>query len=646
MLYLHHGNDIRILKDHLVKQLQESPLTPLQAEHILVQNPGMKRYLQQQISTAGGIAANMEFPLPSRFIWDIFLDQFDDVQQLSAYDAEVLRWWLLKLLQQHLDDPQLSLLKSYQQQDDSGVAAFQLAERLALLFDQYLVYRPQMINQWERLEKSFTGAELWQSYLWRLLRTEYPQPHRAELIQRLIKKIDRGGLGHSSLPPRLFVFALSAMSPMYMNVLAALAEWLDVHIYIVNPSRHYWGDILSHREQIKRGQSPFIENELLASLGRQGRDYIDEFYNNGRAYEDYHHFTDITPDSLLNLLKHDILNFTRTPAAFDLSRDDSIQLVSCYSEVRELQSLHDYLLKQLQYDTQLQPHDIVVMCPDINQLAPYIDAVFGEQTQSRKIPYSISDHNVLSSTPLLQAILEWINLPASRFTATDISGWLELPALQRAYQLDDMALQSIRYWIAHHHIRWGRDAAHRNSLGFAADDLNTWAHGIRQLISSYLMPQDDGHNRNSVMANVVISQQELIALGQLQKLLDDLAQWQQRMAQPRELQEWQGQINDMIDQLLQLDEEEEWLITPLRDEMATWQQQVQQASYQQPVEPAVIHHLLHQALQQGSTHHYYLSGGVNFCNLIPMRTLPFKVVCLIGMGNQQFPRSDVGLQIW
>lgn len=645
MLYLHHGNAIKVLKDHLIGLLKNSPLSVLQAEQILVQNPGVKRWLQQQIAEHSGIAANIEFPLPSRFVWDIFLSQFEGIQQLSTYDAEVLRWSLLAILRQNVDDPHLELLKDYQLQDQSGLASFQLASRLAGLFDHYLVYRPKMIKQWDNKSQAQDNDEQWQAYLWRLLREQNPEAHRSELIMRLIQTIKRDALNTSGLPERLFVFALSSMSPLYVNVMAALAEVIDIHFYVINPCRHYWGDILSQREQLKRGEKPIIENELLASLGTQGRDFIDGFYNIGCPYQDHHHFTDIKPDSLLNLLKHDILNFSQSKYPSNISTDDSIKLVSCYSELRELQVLQDYLLDLLQHDEQLQPHEIVVMCPDINQVSPYIDAVFAHPSRERRIPYSISDHNILSATPLLQAFLEWLDLPGCRFTASDISGWLELPALQRAYQLDQQALDAIRYWIQDSHIRWGLDANHRNRLGFAADDLNTWAHGIRQIMTAYLMPTDFTDDGMQTASAVIINQQEFVALGQLQKLLDDLERWQRQLSQPRSMNEWQRLINQLLAELLELDDEEEWQLKPVRDEVNAWQQQSSLAGYDQKLSIEIIRHLLQQTLEQAPANHYYLTGGINFCNLIPMRTLPFKVVCLIGMGEQQFPRGEYSLQM-
>lgn len=645
MLFLHHSNNLYTLLDILLQQLSTPSTAVLQAEQILVQNPGIKRWLQQQISRSSGIAANIEFPLPSRFIWEIFLSCFDDVDSLSAYDAEVLRWRLMSLFDQHAEDQRLNLLKEYLQQDETGLARFQLAERMASLFDQYLVYRADMIHRWESGQPTHSSTEAWQSYLWRLLRAQQTQPHRAELIQQLVELLSSDRLNSHQLPERLFVFGLSAMSPLYMNVLGAMGQLIDVHIFNLNPCQHYWGDIQSKKEQIKQGQSPLYENELLASLGKQGREYIDLFYDSSFDYVDNHQFVVSQPDSLLNRIKNDILQLGQQVDEFEFKDDLSIQIVSCYSELRELQVLHDRLLDMLASDETLQAHEIVVMCPDINTLAPYVEAVFAQQAEQKKIPFSISDYNVISSTPLLQAILDWLKLPTSRLTVNEILGWLELPALQRAYALDESKLETIRFWIRANHIHWGLDKDHKQSLGLGGSHLNSWRHGISRLLTAYIMNDEVELFDHQVASDCRMDNEEYRVLGQLQKLLDDLSDWSGRLGHPAGLKAWQSTINALIDNFLALDDEEEWLIKPLRDEVDSWQVQASQADFNEAVDATLIHQLLQNALSQGTAYQHYLTGGVNFCNLIPMRTLPFRVVCLIGMGDEFFPRRDIPLQL-
>jgi exodeoxyribonuclease V gamma subunit len=651
MLSLHHSNSLNKLAEILQVELARgsSGENILQAQNILVQNPGMKRWLQQQISVSTGIAANINFPLPSRFIWDIFSIQFDDVDSFSSYDAEVLRWSLMTILQDHIQEPALAVLKPYLQQDDHGQARFQLAQKLAGLFDQYQVYRPDMIARWQQGNATQSTVEAWQAYLWCLIRDGMQQPHRAQLITRLIHHLNKHQQPNNKFPKRVFVFAISAMSPMYMKVLNALAAHIDVHIFILNPCEYYWGDIESKKEQINKRSDPsgalIDDNELLASLGKQGREFIDQFYDDIETPQENSHFVDITPDSLLKRIQFDILKLDQEPVDHVYHDDKSIQLVSCYSELRELQVLHDRLLDLLAADESLQAHDIVVMCPDIDALAPYVEAVFGMQPEHKRIPFSISDNNVLVSQPMVQAIIDWLRLPASRFTAHEIIGWLELPPLQRAYQLQEQDIDVLRYWLRSTHIHWGLNRAHKKAMGLGDNNLNTWSHGIGQLLTAYLMNGEVDFFAGNLAAATVISSEEFYALGQLQKLLDDLGLWSNRLKEPQTLEQWQNTINSLINNFLVLDEDEEWLLKTVREQFAKWQQQASLAGFGEALDAALISQILQNELQQNIAGHHYLNGAVNFCNLIPMRTLPFSVVCLIGMGDDRFPRNEVPMHL-
>jgi len=644
MLYLHHSNSLNRLTSILLQQLLSHDSDVLALEQILVQNPGMKRWLQQQISRVSGIAANLSFPLPSRFIWDVFLSQFDDLQDLSAYDGEVLRWQIMGLLGKHRDAEPLQILQAYMQQDESGLARFQLAEKMAGLYDQYLVYRPDMIRNWERNKTGKSSSEVWQATLWKLIRQQIPQPHRAELIERLLQHIDTDNADFSKLPQRLYVFAISAMSPLYMQVLAALGQYIDVHIFNLNPCEHYWGDIQSKKEQLRHAELEADENELLASLGKQGRDFIDQFYDTSYAYQDNPQFESIQADSLLHRLQQDVLQLSIDTQDVQSEDDASIRIVSCYSELRELQVLQDRLLEMLQQDETLEAHDIVVMCPDINTLAPYIEAVFGQQPEHKKIPFSISDQNSLATTPMVQAVLDWINLSSSRISASEILGWLEIPALQKAYALEQSSVDSIRHWVQTTHIHWGLDQTHKAGLGLGENSQNTWLHGISRLLTAYMMNEQVSVFAQHVAAESLISNAEYQALGQLQRLLDDLQALTQQLSHKKTLAQWQQQINRIIDTLFDLSDDEEWLLKPVREALAQWQRQATLASYDEALSANLIHYLLKAEISRSNAQHHYLTGGINFCNLIPMRTLPFRVVCLIGMGDEHFPRAEIPLQ--
>ncbi len=647
MLYLHHSNCLVELASILREKLRVPSGNILEPEKILVQNPGMKRWLQQQISQHTGISANLDFPLPTKFIWDVYLSEFETNENLAAWDSEALRWRLMTILGQAHDIPELKLLWPYLKDDDGSISRFQLAVKLAELFSQYLIYRPNMIGKWERGGKADNQIEAWQAHIWRLLNKQSAKPHRAAKLNQLIQRLSEAVPSIEKKPKQMYVFAISSLSPLYMNVLSVLANKFDVHFFILNPCYHYWGDIQSKREQLKQNQKNEleVENELLASLGKQGQEYIDYFYDNNLIAIENHEFIVKPVSSVLSLIQNDILTLNNEEAGYRYNKDDqSIKISCCYSELRELQVLHDHLLHLMEKDNSLKPHDIVVMSPNIDSLAPYIEAVFGYQNNNLHIPFAISEQNLLLNSQLIQTILEWIKIPSSRFTANEVLGWLELKPLQRAYELDGESIEVIRYWVENNHIHWGLNAEQKKKHGFAELDLNTWKFGIDKLLTAYLMDPSVTIEKTQVAAESIMTYTEFLILGRLQKLLDDLSTLAFQFSNPTSLLLWQKNINSMIDQCFDLLDEDEEIIKPLRDEMSEWIIQSEETAFNEVVNKELIHSLLEDSLSKGFMHNQYLTGRINFCNLIPMRSLPFRVVCLIGLTDAAFPVKEIPVQ--
>ena len=182
-----------------------------------------------------------------------------------------------------------------------------------------------MISNWEKDKAGLSSTEIWQAYLWKLIRKKNPQPHRAELISRLMRHITEGKADLSQLPERLYVFGITAMSPLYMDVLAALGQCMDVHIFNLNPCEHYWGDIQTRKEHMREGNPAASENELLASLGKQGRDFIDQFYNSPFDYQDTNRFEPVVVDSLLKRVQQEVLQLSIETDQVESHDDGSIQ---------------------------------------------------------------------------------------------------------------------------------------------------------------------------------------------------------------------------------------------------------------------------------------------------------------------------------
>lgn len=660
MLSLHHSHRV----EHLLQALLEVTAQPLDnlfdPETILVQNQNMGRWLSQQIAEQTGIAANNRFALPASFIWSVFASEFNQLTTTPGYNPESLIWHCMRVLPQLREQDAFAAIQHYLSGHNPELKLYQLSCQIADLFDQYLVYRPEMILGWEA-----GRDDHWQARLWRSIRRDADQSHWAQLVSEFLDRASRRVIDTASLPERLSIFAVSSLSPAYLNLLAVLAKEIDVHFFVLNPSLNYWGDIVSKHDlarlrglwsqQGKADQSDSytVGHSLLASMGKQGRDFADQLHD--FPCQDMEYFDTPEATSLLQHLQRDILLLQQPGTEYSpvirIEVDQSIQVHSCHSPMREVQVLHDQLLQLFETVPDLAPHEILVMTPDMDQMAPYVDAVFGRSAMERmgymgyrppQIPYSISGHNDALSHPMIETLMGWLDLATERFEASTVLSWLMLPAIQRRFDLHeqhDEALQQIQHWIDQSGIRWGLDAGHKASLGLPEEDANTWGFGFQRLLTGYAMDLETDLYQGIAPFHD-IEGMTAIWLGQLMHFIERLRYWRQIISTPSGISDWQERINQLISDLFLPDESEERLLDQFRTAMAKVADSASVAGFTDLISAQILSEQISRQLKKTHQSHSFPDGRVSFSTLAPNRGIPFRVICLLGMNDQIFPRTS------
>ncbi|MEJ2481237.1 MAG: exodeoxyribonuclease V subunit gamma [Acidihalobacter sp.] len=652
MFHIHHSNRTELLLDALAQVCAEAPADPFEAETVVVQNPGMARWLALGIAERSGVAANLEFPLLASFVWRVYETQFDDLPDHSPLDREILLWRLMALLPEQLEDPAYAPLRHYLQGADEALRRYQLAQRVADLFDQYLVFRAERVLAWEGGEE-----EHWQARLWRTLNAGERQPHRARLYAEFGERARAGELRRGDLPARVSLFGLTAIPPAYVEVLRALAEVIDVHLFVLNPSLNYWGDIVDERTraQLRRlwarhgraAEADYLSvgNPLLASLGKQGRDLLDLLHEG--AGEDHDRFAPPQRLDLLGMLQLDILMLQGRGDGADEQPplplepgDRSLQVHSAHSPMREVQVLHDRLLALIEESDGLTPRDIVVMAPDIDAYAPYVEAVFGAAPPERRIPWSIADRHAAAESPLAATLLALLALPQSRLTVSEVLALLEDAAVMRRLGLDEAGLERVRRWVREANIRWGLDADMRAGLGLPAEDAASWAFGLRRLLLGYAMPPDGETLISGIAPYPDIEGGEARDLGLLADFIERLAAWRERLMQPREAAAWADALGALLDDFFLPDDDEANFLQQVREALGSLREHCREAGFAEAVDLAVVRDHLRGRLEDARAGQAFLDGRVSFCNMVPMRSIPFRVVCLLGMNDGDYPRNQ------
>jgi len=663
MLHIHHSNRLEALLGRLTRLLADPLADPMVPERVVVQHPGMGRWLAQELALRTGIAANLEFPLPAGALWDLLRHWVEDLPTASRWDRGPLTWRLFALLGELASDPELRAPALYLQGEPRELKTYQLARRIADLFDQYLVYRPDLVLGWEAGSGQPTqeGAAIWQARLWRELAADIGADpgsrHRAALFRELEEALCEGRPPATPLPERLVLFGLSALPPVHAGLLARLAAHLPVHLFVLSPCREYWADLVDegrrariHARELSRGAPDGaalldVGNPLLPSWGRGGRAFQDLLIELGA--EETVDYREPDPSRLLGLIQGDLLNLrdrrSSTPQDRTLleTNDGSLLVHACHSPQREIEVLQDRLLRLFEEIPGLRPREILVMAPDIDGYAPHIEAVLGaaDEGDPTAIPYAIADRRLAAEQPLLAALESLLHLPDARLGAAEVLSWLGVPAISRRFGLKGDAVVRVRRWVAESGIRWGLDGGMRGELGLPDEDANTWRFGLRRLFLGYGLPAEE-----RLFAEVLpypdLEGAETEALGGLQGFIDALGRWRADLVEPRPIADWAAAINRLTEDLFDPDEEEAAVLQPLRQVLDQLCADAEVAAFQGPLGLDVLRAELGSRLEGGAQSQRFLTGRVTFCNMVPLRSVPARVLCLLGLNCRDFPRDQ------
>ncbi|HZX30691.1 MAG TPA: exodeoxyribonuclease V subunit gamma, partial [Rhodocyclaceae bacterium] len=593
--------------------------------------------------------------------------------------------------------PDFAPLAAYLEKDPDLRRRHQLSERLADLLDQYQVYRADWLREWSRSEdrlldvhgnpKPLPEGQGWQPQLWRALVADIAadpatadSPSRAEVHARFLAAAQALQSRPAGLPRRVIVFGISSLPAQALNALSSLSRFCQVLMFVHNPCQHYWGDIVTGKDLLKaarRRHSPkagmpldaddaalhLHAHPLLAAWGRQGRDYIrllDEFDDPER----YRHrflmegldpslqridlFSPPGAPTLLGQLQDDILELRSLPETqashppVDTAADDSISFHVAHSPQREVEILHDQLLHRFNQDPGLQPRDVIVMVPDIDIYAPHVQAVFGQFDGSdpRHIPFTLADRRQRGHEPLLIALEHLVALPDSRFAASEILDLLDVPALRARFGIREEDVPVLHRWIDGAGIRWGLNSVQRESLDLPTGlEQNTWRFGLRRMLLGYAV--GSGSDWQDIEPHDEIGGLDAALLGPLALLLERLEENWQRLQKPAPPSEWGVRLRALLKAFfLPSEEEDTLLLTQLDYLLEQWENGCEAAGFDEALPLNVAREAWLGKLDQGNLSQRFMAGAVNFCTLMPMRAIPFKVVCLLGMNDGDYPRPQ------
>ena len=661
-LYIHRAARTDLLADGLGELLAAPPADPFAQELVLVPARGVERWLSQRLSHilgrgAGvdGVCAGVGLRSPRSLIAELTGTTDSDPWSPSA-----MTWPLLEVIDASLDQPWCRTLATHLGHFDTGDEAhmrrgrrYAVARRIAGLFASYAAQRPAVLTAWSAGEHSDgIGGTLapdldWQPRLWRAL-TALVDADPPDVRHR--KTVDRLRESGTDLPQRLSLFGHTRLPATDIALLDALATHHDLHLWLPHPSNALWQALAGVRGPAARGADTshqHVGHPLLATLGRDLRELQSCLPEVDPSRSDHIPFAGRTagpPDTLLGWLQSDIqANAVRPAGRVHTRADRSVQVHRCHGPARQIDVLREVLLGLLTDDPTLEPRDILVMCPDIEVYAPLIVAGFGLGElvpgghPAHRLRVRLADRALTQTNPLLGVAAQLLTLAGGRATASEVLDFANSAPVRARFGFSDDDLDTVAAWVRESGVRWGFDQPQRAPYRLEQFLQNTWRFGIDRVLCGVAMSDDSRAWLGTTLPLDDVGSNRIELAGRLAEFVDRVSRVVSELSGARPLGDWLDVLRDGVLQLTRATGDDAWQVNQLHREFATV---LADAGPRVDTELRIsdVRVLLGDHLAGRPTRMNFRTGTLTVCTMVPMRSVPHRVVCLVGLDDGAFPR--------
>ncbi|GFG73177.1 RecBCD enzyme subunit RecC [Mycobacterium botniense] len=647
---MHRAERTDLLADGLGALLADPLPDPFAQELVLVAARGVERWLSQRLSHLlgrgrgdDGVCAGVAFRSPRSLIAEI-----TGAADADPWSAEAMTWPLLEVIDCCLDEPWCRPLAKHLGHFHSGDEAelrrgrrYSVARRLAGLFASYARQRPQLLADWLDGRTAGLDADLaWQPELWRALvgrvQADPPQVRHQRTLARL-------RAGPVELPARLSLFGHTRLACTEVELLDALATHHDLHLWLPHPSDDLWRALAGTHGAVPRAADTSrhaARHPLLKTLARDLRELQRALP--GDAASDEYLTGASKPDTLLGWLQSDIAaNAVRSHGRVLASGDRSVQVHACHGPAWQVDVLREVLLGLLQDDPTLQPRDIVVMCPDIETYAPLIVAAFGvgdtadDGHPAHRLRVKLADRAPTQTNPLLAVAAELLAIAGTRATATEVLDLAQRAPVRARFGFTDDDLDTITGWVRDSNIRWGFDQHHRRPYGLDHLVHNTWRFGLDRILTGVAMSDDSRAWLGTALPLDDVGSDQVELAGRLAEFVERLHDTVENLSGTKTLTEWLETLSAGVERLTAAGDA--WQQAQLRREFADVSAQA--GSHASTLlRLSDVCSLLDTHLAGRPTRANFRTGTLTVCTMVPMRSVPHRVICLVGLDDGVFPR--------
>ena len=690
MMHLYSAGSARLLATRLAEVLEVAPPDPLTPEWLAVPSDGMRRWLSLELArhlgasgpgAGDGIAANIVRAYPGDLRNAVLaIDRPPD--QPDPWRIERMVWSVLEAIVE-ADPAALPTGLTALEGQREGASLYAKSRRIADLFDRYHLHRPHMVRQWARdrlvdgTGRALDGHAEWQARLWRRVRDRIDEPSPPERLPVVFRRL-HAGEELLDLPPRLVLFGFTLLpAGGFLDVARAVAASREVHVFMLEPTHLDPDQLLTSNPRPEDGSVRLRSGDatgalalhpLLRSWGRLHRETALQLADAQAGGVPVHRLVNagavpVPPSTLLGRLQHDV-RANRPPEATlaDDPDDDSVQFHSCFGAIRQVEVLRDALLHLLaRPGSGLTEEDIVVLCPALDRFAPLIEAAFGRSAPATSTPpdaasepgefssngrhgapalrYRLADRSIRTTNPVLSATSVLLQLVAGRFDVDSVLEFLALAPVRERFGLDDDRLGVISEWVEATNVRWGLDPSQRERMGLSGSVVtNTWAAAVDRLMVGSAIFDEDLRLALGDVAPYGVEGGDVETLGSLAAAMGCLADLSAEVSTPRPLAEWVERVGETCAALFAAEWDQGWQLEALERILGEVLEssEVGEVASSVSLEFGDVWKLLDERLDDKVGRADFFRGGITVTSMTPLRWVPFRVVCLLGMDQSAF----------
>ncbi|WP_433755058.1 exodeoxyribonuclease V subunit gamma [Nocardia sp. CA-135398] len=670
-LHIHRAERADALAEALAALLAEPLPDAFATEVVAVPAKGVERWLTQRLSTvlgvsgrSDGVAANIEFPSPGALVAEVSAAASGVRPEADPWASERVVWTLLRVIDASLGEPWSAVLARH-----LGVGEpaghrvgrrYATAAHLAALFDSYAAQRPELIEEWaagsdtDGAGRAVPDDLLWQPELWRRLRAEVGAPSPAERLDAACARL-RDEPDLVDLPARLSLFGVTRLPSDQLAVLSALAQRREVHLWLAHPSPAMWTKLSGLPAVVARADdvsATAVRHPLLAGLGRDVRELQQRLVD----AVDHHHAAIWSNDAggqgdsaatLLTALQSGIRDdvWPPDPARFD---DRTVQVHSCHGPARQVEVLRECLLGLFAADHTLEPRDVLIMCPEVEAYAPLVRAAFGQKMvgsvesvgdsahPAHLLRVRLADRGRAVTNPMLAVIAVLLELADGRVTVTQVLDLAASETVRRRCGFDDDDIERLREWAAESGARWGIGQRQRQAFGLADFAQNTLNSAVDRILLGVTADESSEDWLDLALPLDDVDSNDVDLAGRFAEFIDRLAVCLRDLRGPRPAQEWAAVLGRCLELLTDVPDSQAWVRTEARRELAAATEHAGDV----PLRLADVGVLLSSRLAAQPTRANFRTGELTVCTMVPMRSVPHRVVVLLGLDDEVFPRTS------